>query len=273
MKFSVLCSVYKNDNHIHFEQALMSIYREQTLKPSEIIIVKDGLLSEALNKVIEKHLESLPEIFKVFGYKKNKGLGYALNYGLNKCSNEIVFRMDADDISLASRFEKQISFFRLNPTLAIIGSSIDEFNNCPGDLNQHRTPPLTSEKIQKKLLKRNPFNHMTVGFKKSVVLEVGGYKEMPGYEDYYLWVRMLKNYNGINLLEPLVHARTGNDMIARRQGLAFFKKEIAFQNRLLFEGYQNLFSWLLNLILRAPIRLLPKKILVYFYNIILRTKL
>ena len=272
-KFSVLCSVYKNDNPVHLDQALSSISVDQTLGPNEIIIIKDGLVEKALNKVIKKHVESLPEIFKVFGYKKNRGLGYALNYGLNKCSNEIVFRMDADDISLPSRFEKQMNCFKLNPKIAIIGTNIDEFNLCPGDLNQKRTAPLTSEKIQKTLPRRSPFNHMTVGFKKSVVMNVGSYKDMPSYEDYYLWVRILKNNDGLNLEESLVYARIGNDMIGRRHGLSFFFKEIAFQNRLLFEGYQNIYSWLINIVLRAPVRLLPKKLLGFFYKKILRSKL
>jgi hypothetical protein len=151
-----------------------------------------------------------------------------------------------------------------------LGSKIEDFSRMPGDLKQYRNVPLSSEKIQKNKVKRNPFNHMTVMYKKSIIQEVGGYKDMPGYEDYYLWMRLLKKYNGINVDKPLVFARIGNNMIKRRQGFEFFKKEIQFQNRLLKEDLISHTVFLKNIILRCFPRILPVSILTFIYSKFLR---
>ena len=217
-------SVYKKENPFFLEQALESITDKQSVKPNEIIIVKDGNLTEPLDNVLNKYFMKYPSILKVHGYLDNKGLGYALNYGLKKSSNEIIFRMDSDDIANPLRFEKQLEVFNQNKNnLAIVGSNIEEFNSIPHDLNNLRNVPSSSSEINHKKFYRNPFNHMTVAFLKSAILKSGGYKPMPGYEDYYLWMRVLKEFKGINLSENLVYARVGNGMLGRRQGFRFYK--------------------------------------------------
>ena len=226
MKFTVLLSVYKSESADFLKQAIYSIYKNQSLKPNEIILVKDGILNEDLEISISE-LQTQISVLKVFGYKTNKGLGYALNFGLEKSSNEIVFRMDTDDISDPKRFEKQIPFL-LNYDNAIVGSMIEEFNDEIGDLKQYRELPIDNHSINLFKKMRNPFNHMTVGFKKSVVESVGGYIHMPGYEDYYLWLRLLAKFKGYNINENLVYARVGNNMIARRQGFIFLKMNYFF---------------------------------------------
>lgn len=267
--FSVLLSVYQNEQSGNLKDALESISLNQSIEPNEIILVKDGLLTPELEEMISR-LEKRIDYLKVFGYKKNQGLGYALNFGLKRCTNELVFRMDTDDIACPNRFKTQLKYFAKNPEIAILGSKIEEFNQNPGDLEQFRNVPLTSEEIQKNKFRRNPFNHMTVLYKKSVVEEVGGYKDMPGYEDYYLWMRLLKHYKGINLDKSLVFARIGNDMMKRRHGLEFFKKEFQFQRRLLAENLISPLSFYKNLIIRCFPRVLPIYILKIIYSKILR---
>jgi glycosyltransferase involved in cell wall biosynthesis len=267
--FSVLLSVYNNENFLFLEEAVNSIYFIQTVRPSEIILVKDGPLDKNLNNIIKKLKKDIP-ILKVIGYSKNRGLGYALNYGLKHCCNELVFRMDTDDIAGKYRFEKQLDLFKSNKEISIIGSSIQEFRLIPGDLNQKRNVPISSNNINKFKFFRNPFNHMTVGFKKSIVMDVGGYLEMPYYEDYYLWMRMLKYHKGLNISDSLVYARIGNDMIGRRQGLLMFKNELAFQKKLIDSDLITLTTFLRNILIRAVPRLLNKRILEYFYKKTLR---
>jgi glycosyltransferase involved in cell wall biosynthesis len=203
VQFSVLLSVYKNESSRNLLDSINSIYQEQTIKPAEIILIKDGWLTNELDDAIKYLLSTTPPL-KVYGYRQNRGLGYALNYGLKKCSNELVFRMDTDDISLPERFEKQLKYLEINPELAIVGSTINEFLHTPNDIRQMRRVPLTQANIEASKNKRNPFNHMTVLFKKSSVLKVGGYVDMPGYEDYYLWMRLLQENKGANISEPLV---------------------------------------------------------------------
>ena len=267
--FSVLISVYKEENAIFLKEAIESVSFAQSIKPNEIILIKDGFLTPELESMILDLTMRIP-FLKVFGYKVNKGLGYALNYGLGKCSNELVFRMGSDDISLPLRFEKQLKYLENNPNLSIVGSSISEFLHKPDDILQLRQVPLTPEDIVLKKDKRNPFNHMTVLFKKSIILEVGGYIDMPGYEDYYLWMRLLQEHKGANIYEPLVHARIGNNMIQRRQGIVFLKKEIKFQNRLLHNKLINYAKYIRNIIIRGIPRILPVFLLQFLYTKLLR---
>jgi len=267
--FSVLLSVYKLENPIFLKASLDSIWINQSLKPTEIIIVKDGPLTTELDAVIDDFNLIAP--LKIISLPKNKGLGNALRTGLNNCSNEIVFRMDTDDISIPSRFEEQVKVFNKKSNKAvIIGSNIQEFNLKPYDLSRIRKVPASFNQINILKFYRNPFNHMTVGFLKSVILEKGGYRDMPGYEDYYLWMRVLKDHEGINLTNSLVHARVGNDMIGRRHGFMFFKNELRFQIRLLNEGLTSLPICIKNIFLRGVPRLLPKKILELIYKKFLR---
>ena len=268
MSFSVLLSVYNKEDPKYLEKALDSIYKAQACKPSEIILIKDGELTYALNETIVKKVKEI-KVLKVFGYKKNKGLGYALNFGLKKCSNEFVFRMDCDDISHPLRFKKQLKFLK-KKGIAIVGTQIEEFNFYPGDLKRYRKVPITSFEINKKKTFKNPFNHMTVGFKKSVVESVGGYKEVNNYEDYFLWLRVLKNHSGYNINIPLVYARVGNDMIGRRYGYSIFINEIKFQNLIFKKKLITKIHYYLNLIMRAMPRLLPKPFISFLYKSFLR---
>lgn len=268
-KFSVLISVYHKETPAFLISALQSVYNQQTVKPSEIVLIKDGVLGKELEDTIIALKKQTP-VLKVYGYIENKGLGYALNYGLERCSNELVFRMDADDISKPDRFQKQLVVFRTHPETVIVGSYIEEFNSTIGDLKRIRKVPLHPIDIQKHKVMRNPFNHMTVGFKKTKIIEVGSYIDMPGYEDYYLWLRLLRKSHGINLNEPLVYARVGNNMIARRQGLSFLLNEIHFQKTLKSENLISGVLFLQNLCLRAIPRLFPKRILNIIYRKVLR---
>lgn len=111
-KFSVLISVYKNENPKYLERAIESIYFEQILKPNEIILVEDGPLTNKLYEVIGTLKKKLKNILKIVKLEKNSGLGKALEIGITQCSNELIARMDSDDISNKKRFKKQIECFK-----------------------------------------------------------------------------------------------------------------------------------------------------------------
>ena len=101
-KYSVLMSLYIKERPEYLDLAIKSIV-EQSLKPDEIVIVKDGKITSELQEILDKYKSIYPELFKIIGYEKNRGLGLALNYGLKHCSNELVARMDTDDISKPDR--------------------------------------------------------------------------------------------------------------------------------------------------------------------------
>ncbi len=263
--FSVLIPVYNKENPEFLFAALNSIWADQILKPSEIVIVKDGPLTKELDEVIESFSKLAPT--KCISLDKNYGLGIALAKGVEACSNDVIARMDSDDIAVSGRFLKQFEFLKSNTDIALLSSNIVEFHETPDLISGTRKVPHEYEDILKFAKKRNPMNHMAVIFRKSAVLDAGNYQPFHGYEDYFLWVRMLiKGYRAASLEDNLVYARIGNNMIARRQGTKFFKEELRLQRELKRMNFINKTEYWQNIILRGLPRLLPVFLLRIIYK-------
>ena len=228
MKFSVLMSVYYKESPKFLYEALESVLT-QTVMPSEIVCIKDGLLTEELELILNEFSTKYNDIFKFIGFDENKGLGYALRIGVEECSYEIIARMDTDDIARKDRFEKQLNIIS-EQNIDIVGSNILEFDGNINNIISKREVPSTFESIKEYAKKRNPFNHMTVMYKKTAVLKAGNYKEFLWFEDYNLWVRMIvSGAKMYNIDEALVYARTGTAMFERRGGLTYVKREYSMQ--------------------------------------------
>lgn len=265
MELSVLQSVYYKDDPIAFDLSLESLFK-QTLRAKQVVIVKDGKISNDLQCVIDKWKKNLP-IMEV-GYDLNRGLSYALNYGLKYVENEYVARMDSDDICYPDRFEKQVDYLTKNPDCVLLSGYISEFYKDIEKIVDIRKVPVEYEDIKKSIVLKNTFNHMAVVFKKQVIEIVGGYQEVPYFEDWDLWVRVVNNnYVVSNIPVCLVYARIGNDMIGRRHGIQYVKKEIFFHKRQLKAGYITLIQFIKAVIVRVPIRLLPKPLLKKIYSL------
>lgn len=270
VKFSVLMSVYYKEKAEYLEQALSSIIN-QTIKPNEIIIVKDGKLGLDLEVVIDKYKNNYPNIFKILELKTNQGLGKALRYGVENSNYEIIARMDSDDIAREDRFEKQLSLMLEDKSLDIVGSIISEFENDIENVLAIRNVPITNEEIKKYSKKRNPFNHMTVMYKKQAVIDCGNYIDCLWNEDYYLWVRMIMNGCKMqNINESLVYARIGNDMFERRGGIKYALRDISLQVEYLKIGFINIYQCLFNILSRTFVRILPNKLRRILYIKLLR---
>ena len=215
--FSVLMAVYAKENPEHFRLALQSNLVEQTLLPNEMILVCDGPLTPALDAVIAEYQEKCPDILRVHRLKENGGLGNALNFGLKQCQYEWVARSDSDDVCDEQRFELQMQYLQNHPDVDILGTCIDEFEEDWRSPARKKTMPSDHESIVKMGQFRNPINHMSVVFRKAVILEAGSYQHLPYMEDYDLWIRALCNGAKVeNLPQYLVHARVGNGMVQRR---------------------------------------------------------
>lgn len=266
IKFTVLQSVYKNDKPQFLDECFNSIMKS-TIQPEKIVLVKDGKIGDDLLSTINNWKNKLPIDF--VGYEENKGLAYALNYGLQFVETEYVARMDSDDIVYLDRFEKQINFLEKNPDIVLLSGYIDEFNEDSNKIISTRKVPLQYDDIKNYLKKRNAFNHMAVIFKKSAVIDSGSYQIVPFFEDYDLWIRMIqKGYVVANIPEKLIKARIGNDMIGRRHGIAYSKHELFFFKRQLKTGFINKNEFLKLCVLRLPVRLLPKRILQKIYQLL-----
>lgn len=205
----------------------------------------------------------------VVGYEENKGLAYALAFGLKFVKTELVARMDSDDVCCPDRFEKQLRFMDDNPEIVICSGAIDEFYENPEKPVSVRRVPCSSNEVAKRLKSRCPFNHVAVMFRKSAVESVGSYQSVAYFEDYDLWFRMLMaGFKGANLPEILVHARIGNDMIGRRHGFSYVRHELNFLCLERNRGYLSFGEYVRALAMRIPVRLLPKPLLALVYRVV-----
>lgn len=270
IKFSVLMATYHKDNSEHLFLALESLFK-QTLLPNEIILVLDGDIPEENKIVVNKFLAHELKLLQVFPLEKNVGLGNALNYGLKKCNYDLVARMDSDDIALENRFEIQLNFFKNNPDVSVLGGWMNEFEKELNDRNKIKSTPISLENIKKYAQLRNPLNHPTVMFKKKDIITVGSYEEINLFEDFYLWLRMLKKgYKLANVKDILVHFRVDDTMISRRHGYKYLVKEIKFITRCYNEKLINFSSFIIQIFTRLPLRLMPLSVLKFIYKYILR---
>jgi len=240
MDFSVLMSVYIKESPEFLEKSLESVLITQTLTPSDVVLVKDGPLTNELEDVIKKFKSEFPNQLNVIGLEKNLGLGKALNIGLENCKYDLVARMDSDDISVEHRFETQLRYFEENHTLDVVGGNIIEFYDFPSQPVAERKVPSTMQEIVEMMKRRNPMNHVSVMFKKSAVLRAGGYKHLPYLEDYYLWVRMVEtNCLMINIDDTLVYVRTGAEMYKRRGNKEYIRGWYTLQQKMKAMGNVN----------------------------------
>lgn len=268
-KFSVLMSVYHREEGECLREALRSVF-EQSAAPSQVVLVKDGPLTEDLDKVILDFTNKYSSL-KVVALSENIGLGMALNTGLAQCSHELVARMDSDDVAVSKRFEKQLKVFENDESIDIVGGWIDEFTNDCSIIEKSRKVPEKHDEIAQFAKMRNPLNHMTVMFKRDSVLSVGGYQPFYLFEDYWLWARMLMNGCIFhNLQECLCLARGGVAMAARRGGFKYAKSEIKLQYKFLKMGFINIFIFIKNVSFRFFIRIMPNCLRSFIYKKILR---
>jgi len=271
MKFSVLMSIYRKEEPKYFNRAMKSIWDEQTVKPSEIVLVQDGPLTDGLYETIDEWKAKIGELFKTVSLKKNVGLGEALNVGIMYCSYELIARMDTDDISISNRFEKQLKIFE-EKDIDACSAFISEFEDDENEIISYRKLPENHDDIVKYSKMRSPLNHAVTMYKKSVVEKSGGYKHMLWMEDYYLWVRMIVNGAKLyNLQDTLLNVRAGSSMLARRGGLSYVKAEVTFLNEMKKIAYLTTIEYLKNILIKVPIRLLPKRLLKSVYGF-LRSK-
>lgn len=265
MHFSVLMSIYKNEQAEFFEQCMDSIYK-QSIQSENIIIVHDGPLTEELYRVLDKWKLLLPITEVVL--RENVGLGEALNIGLAYCKYDLVARVDTDDINILTRFEQQYKYMTEHKNIALCGSHIDEFDIDPLITISQRKVPINTD-LNTSIFKRNPINHMTVMFRKGVVLDAGGYQHLRFMEDYFLWVRMyVKGYKLVNLDTVLVKARTGNGMLERRKGIDYYRSELTFMNKVLKMDVKNKPKIMATFLIRSHIRLLPQSALKKIYQLV-----
>lgn len=270
MNYSILMTVYKNDNPDYVKKSIRSMLN-QSMLTDDFVIVKDGPISEELQSVIDKETENYSGIVNQIQLDKNLGLGLALNEGLKICKNEIVARMDSDDISLENRCEIQLNEFKRDPLLDIIGSSVDEFISDESNIISRRVVPARHNDILNYMKTRDPFNHPTVMYKKSKVLAAGGYSDLRKNQDTDLWIRLLeRGCKTKNIEESLLLFRFEEETYKRRKNWLNTKLLIEIRYNSYKRGFNTLGEFLKITFAQLLIYLMPTGIQKILYKKYLR---
>lgn len=258
--FSVLMSLYIKEKADFLNQCLDSIL-SNTILPDEIVIVLDGPISDEVQKSLNQWVKERPQLFKIVPLETNQGLGLALREGLLHCSNELVARMDTDDICRNDRFELQLKEFEQNPHLDICGSHIAEFDDTPEKIVSRRVVPLDDKSIKKYQRKRDALNHMTVMYKKSSVIKAGNYQSCLLMEDTLLWANMFINgATAKNIDDYLVYVRIGKDMFQRRGGLSYYRKYKEGRKQVYKTGFISWWDYKSTLLIQFIVSIVPNKL-------------
>lgn len=267
--FSVIMSVYAKDTPDWFQLSIDSLLR-QTVQSNDIIIVADGPLTRELDDLLAIYEKE--ENISVIRLEKNKGLGNALNVALAKVKNELVARMDSDDISLPNRFELQLAEFMKNPKLDIVGGQIAEFVDNPDKVVSYRNVPTTQEDIEKFSKRRSPFNHPTVIYKKSTIQKLGGYDVTAiRVEDYDLWLRTLASGAlCANTSEVILSYRSTPDTMKRRRTFSSWKNHMKARTRFYNKGYISFIDFCYGVLTQTILLVAPRKLSAKLFNRVVR---
>lgn len=268
--YSVLMSVYKNDNPQFLKESIESIIN-QTITTNDFVIVKDGKLTSQLDYIIQEYVNIYPEVFNIVELEENVGLGKALSIGIDYCKNELVARMDADDFSIKNRIEKELEYLEKHIDVDLIGTQSFEFTNDIRSPLQYNTFPVDHESIVKYAHSRNPYSHPSVIFKKSKVLEAGNYQDAYLCEDYDLWIRMIQNgCKCANLNEYLFAVRVSEDFFKRRGGVKYVKSINNLMKRNMKNGFFTKKDYFKNIAVRSTVYLMPNNLRSFVYTKFLR---
>lgn len=222
-KYSVLMSVYHKEDPEYLSAAITSML-EQTAPPDDYVIVCDGPLNEALDRVLEDFASRYPDVMQIVRLPENIGVGLAAKEGLQYCRNELVAKMDSDDLSVPDRCQRQLEEFERDPELTLLGGFIEEFDTLTGEPFALRQVSGDHEGICRHARRRCPMNNVTVMYKKSAVLAVGSYRDLRRAEDYDLFSRLLiAGYRAKNIEDVLVKVRVDPNSHRRRSGLPVLK--------------------------------------------------
>ena len=269
MNYSILQSVYRSDNADYLRLSIESML-SQTLRSNDYVIVEDGPLPEELEAVVVFFEQSYLEV-SVVRLEKNVGLGKALNAGLAECKNELVARMDSDDISVPERCERLVSCFQADPELDIVGSHVREFVRTPDNVVGERRVPIDDKSIHEYLRRRDPFNHPAVMFRKSKVLACGSYGDYRKNQDTDLWFKLMSHgCKGANVDDYLLLFRFDDGTYRKRKSWTNTKTLLDIRWKAFKDGQCSFWDFVFVAVAQTAIYLMPTGLQRFIYKHILR---
>src|SRR5262252_5151379 len=253
--FSLLVPVYDGDRPDHIRRAMRSAVDDQTVRPDQVVIVRDGPVRDELARCLDELQRAGPVPVTFVPLQTNRGLGPALDQGLAASWFDVIARMDADDVAMPHRFEVEL------PLIAdadIVGAGLYEFVDDTNEIIGQRVPPTDPARIRRYARMHDPFNHPTVVYRREAVLAAGGYGDLPLLEDYALFARMLAGgARAVNVAEPLVYYRVGATAFKRRGGARLLRSELRLQRELRRLGFTSPAQYARNVLIRGGYRLIP----------------
>jgi glycosyltransferase involved in cell wall biosynthesis len=263
---AVIMSVYKNDRLIFLKESVESILN-QTFTQFDYYIVCDGPVGSGIDNYLSSIEDKRLRLFKL---EKNGGLAAALNFlltvVLNNPDYNLIARMDADDISMPRRFEKQNRFLIENDDISCVGCWYEEINESGKHLADIRLP-VKHEDLKRRYYTGTPFAHPSVMYRRELIVKAGFYPiDTILMEDNALWGNALKaGLRFSNIPEVLLKFRIDNDFYKRRSGIRYGLNYIKTK----LKNNDNLnspFSAVIS-IAKGIVKMLPSHILKFFYII------
>ncbi len=253
--FSLLVSVYDGDRPDYIRRALRSAVDEQTVRPDQVVIVRDGPVRDEIDGCLEDFRQTSAVPVSYVPLPRNRGLGPALDEGLSASWFDVIARMDADDVAMPYRFEVELPLIQ---DADIVGAGLLEFVADTDDIVGQRVPPTDPSRIRRFARMHDPFNHPTVVYRRRAVVAAGGYGEFPLMEDYALFARMLeRGARAVNVAEPLVYYRVGPEAFKRRGGTGLLRSELRLQREFRRRGFTTRVEYVRNVLVRGGYRLIP----------------
>jgi glycosyltransferase involved in cell wall biosynthesis len=269
--FSVLLPTHAEERPERLELALNSI-GDQTLAPSEVVVVIDGPVEAAQTLVIERFADRYPwlPVRRVI-LDRNRGLAHALNAGLEYCRLPFVARMDSDDVAFADRVQLQWEMLQAQPELDLLSGWQAEFSTTPSEIIRIKTIPPDHDAIANMLVWRCSISHPTIVFKRAVVQAIGGYRAIPYLEDYDLYLRLLAAGARFGAVQsPLVRVRVTREQLRRRGGLRHLRSEWRFRWDAYRRGNLTIVQLGLTLAAYSVFRMLPDRLRAASYRFVRR---
>jgi len=266
---TTLLPVHKATKFLDFKNSINSITFNQTVVPKEIIILVDGTVDlRIFNYISYLRISFKCSKFLIFKFNINQGLGVVLKRGVLLAKFDLILRCDSDDFSSKDRVKILYDIYLKNKNISVIDSAMLE--KIDGKSYIRYIDEIKKNNIN--FLKiRNPINHPAVLMKKKDVLKCGNYKKMPFFEDYYLWVRMIKQkfkFTGSN--KTLVKTFVDNNFYTRRSGKKYLNNYKNFLLACLEIKLINIFELNVLYYLRYFVLLSSKYYLILVYKNLLR---
>jgi len=219
---AVIMSIYHNDRLKFVSESVESILN-QTFRDFHYYLVFDGPVSEDIDSYVSSLTD---ERIRFFRLEKNGGLAAAMNFLLEKVLAEpqykYIARMDADDVSMPERFEKQREYLINNPDITVLGSWYEEIDE-EGKHLAFRRLPTDHESLRKRYFTRTPFAHSSVMYRRELIEKAGYYPtDTILMEDNVLWGRAIQEgLKFSNIQENLIRFRITDEFFRRRSGFKY----------------------------------------------------